>query len=61
MIEVSQGDHDYEVDVIPDQLGITIMSTDDEGDVMRMPRLSSDDAREIAEALIKAADRLDVL
>lgn len=60
-VEVAQNGHDYEVDVIPTQIGITIMSTDEDGNVMRMPRLSSDDARCIARQLIAAADLLDAM
>ena len=58
-IEVAQDSHDYEVDVVPTTLGIVILSTDDEGSVVRMPRLSGDEARTIAAALVLAADWLD--
>jgi|GEM_PF-7091086 len=60
-IEVAQGGHDYEIDVVPSQLGITIISTDEDGNVMRLPRLSSEGARTIARELIEAADRLDTM
>lgn len=60
-IEVSQDNHDYEVDVVPTSLGVVIISTDDEGSVVRMPRLSGDEARAIADALVRAADAVDAL
>lgn len=57
-ITVSDRGEDYDIEVIRDNpsLSIRVVCTDSNGDVAYLPRMSSEDALELASLLSMAAD-----